>query len=242
MAVPNTSTNVTFPKDTFEKSYDEVIVKGKAKFIPVTDASHARENDKKLSISVELTKEDFLALKKAELDGGRKLTGLKKVELPKKDADGNVLLDDEDEPIKEFSHYQVTFSRPISFFDKKKGETVYNTVPIKVKGHPDFKQSDKIGAESEVIVKGSLWVNDFEGKKQMGLNLVSIGVAELVEVTGGNFDPFAGMGFDDVPEATKGESKSVSDFKQTPPPSDKVNMAEELPEPQEDDWDDEVPF
>lgn len=215
MAVPNTSTNVTFPKDTFEKAYDEVLIKGKVKFIPVTDASHAREQDKKLTISLELTKEDFLALKKAELDGGRKLTGLKKVELSKKDENGEVILDDEDEPVKEFSHYQITFSRPIKYTNKQ-GEVVYNTVPIKVKGHPEFKQTDKIGSDSEVVVKGSLWINDFEGKKQMGLNLVSIGVTNLVEVTGGGFDPFAGMGFDDVAEVAKG----VVEVKQSPMPKD----------------------
>lgn len=237
MTVPNTATNVTFTKDTFEKAYDEVLIKGKVKFIPVTDASHAREQDKKLTISLELTKEDFLALKKTELDGGRKLTGLKKVELSKKDENGEVVLDDEDEPVKEFSHYQVTFSRPIKYFDKKKNETVYNTVPIKVKGHPEFKQNDKIGSDSEVVVKGSLWINDFEGKKQMGLNLVSIGVANLVEVTGGGFDPFAGMGFDDVPEVAKGGVE----VKQSPMPKDDKPKQTPVDEFEEDEFSD-IPF
>lgn len=223
--IPTTSDAISFPKNDFTKKWDEVVVKGEV-YRAYSHIDHLDNPDKdKLNVSVKITKEDYAALNKHRAFDGRKVSGLKKVEVKVKklDEDGEPIKengkfvfeeDDEGEPLTEFSHYQITFSMN-PFKKDDEGDLVPRDLPIRVKKGIEFNLKDRIAEGSKVIVKGSLW--DWTHKDQgdgCSLNLSSIAITELIKLETNAYDPFAGMDLEDefedieVPTFTKPEAKA----------------------------------
>lgn len=194
---------VIFGADGFTKQYDTVLFTGEV-YRARVNPKQLKATDKQYDISIKLSKEDYLALKKLKMDtvdkdgnvitqGNRPLTGLKKVELKVKDENGDVELDDEGEEMKEFSHFQITVRQNKQI----KGKDIYLPVVMAA----DNSKVDKFLNEgSKVTVLAQTYHTIFRDKPAMGLNLKEVKVHELVAYEGGSssggssVDPWAALG------------------------------------------------
>lgn len=212
--LPDVSNAVKFPKGSFQKTYDTILLEGEV-YRSKLHKSQLKPDETKLYIDLKISKEDFVVLRAVDLDNKRKLTGVKKVEIAVKDENGSPVLDDEGEKVKKFSHYQISLRQNAMI----KGQDAVLKV-VTVDGKP-FDTSQILGEGSKVKVLGHLYVNDYQGKPQMGLNMDAIVVLEANILAGGGYNPFADMGFDfENPfddrqassevqdESAKGDSKS----------------------------------
>jgi hypothetical protein len=147
------------------------------------------------------------------------------------------MLDDEDEPIKEFSHYQVTFSQNAVI----KGEDVDLSSKIKVKRGVNFDISNYIAEGSVVSIKGFIWdwKNPQTGELGCSVNLSAVAIHELkvLESNGGG-SAFGGMGIDDD------EFESVVEASSKPSNPAASSSSGDSTDNQEPpiDFDDEIPF
>lgn len=246
---------IIFPKGQLQKKYDTVLLTGEV-FRSKTNKKHLGATDKSFDVSLKLSPESFKTLKGIKLDsvdkngnvitaGNRKLTGLKKVDLkvkvlddegnPTKDEQGNFVfeLDEMDEPVKKFSHYQITLRQNAKIGDKE--------VILPVTMVDGTKVTDILAEGSKVTILGQAYETIFRDQPAMGLNLKEVKIHELITLEGGGEpeDPFAALGM----------SSSAKDFEQevqdegepekvAVPQSSPVSQ----PEPPIDFDDSEIPF
>lgn len=239
---------VIFPTNTFTKKWDQLILTGEVYRAKVHPKALKAE-DKAYSISVKLSKESYLQLKKLKMDstdkdgniltsGNRPLTGLKKVELKVKDDNGEEVLDDEGDPAKEFSHYQMSVYQN----RKIKGQDVVLPVVMSADNAP---VDSFLNEGTKVSILCQTYETIFRDKPAMGMNLKEVKVHELVAYEGGSsggVDPWASLGmtaadvpsFDTPAETPKEEAPQQSSLQAQPEP----------PQPAQgfDDFDDDVPF
>lgn len=237
--------------DSITKKFGTMVLAGEV-YRCNTDRSKLSAENNKFSLSLKLDKPTFAALKKFNAEGGRKLTGLKDVHVKVKELDENgepikvndkfvFKEDDMGDPVKEFSHYQISvYQNPTV-----KGKEVDIQVVDAATGTP---VTGIIAEGSKVAVSVSAYDTTFRDKPARGLNLGEIKVFEHVELGGGgSVDPWAAFGLSktDVaamappPPSAPSESAEQSfeegendDKGSTPPSSD-------LPD---DEWDDDIPF
>ena len=141
------------------------------------------DGNNKYSIALQIDKELYLDLKKTVFthpDTGEsvKLSGLKKVDKKVRGEDGEELLDDEGDPMTEFSHYQINFTQNIGW-ERNGQEVTPSTFCRMVDGSAWSGQI--IGFGSKVSVAAFLSFYKFNGKGGVKLNLSQVFVRELVE-------------------------------------------------------------
>lgn len=226
-----------------KKKWDRVIITGEV-FRAKLQPKQLKVEDTSYEISIKLDKASYATLKKLRLDstdkegnvteaGNRILTTLKEVELAKKDVKGNPILDEFDEPIKEFSHYQIT---------PKQRKTVNgNPVDITVVMASDNSPvTDFLNEGSKVSVLAQAFESNFEKKRYIGLNIKEVKVHELVAYEGGSggstADPWAALGRSaaDVPsfgDSPSGDSQASSKA-----------SAPEVPDTNMENIDQDIPF
>lgn len=176
--------------DKFEAQFD------KAKVLDVESSFITLDKDyilsqgntiPKYTVAVQLPKDIYAQLKKMTFkhpDTGEtvKLTCLKAVDRTIKDEDGEVVTDDMGDPVKEFSHYQITAGTRVGRELKGKEVTPSDFVTM-----PDRTRwnGQRIGFGSKVSMIISLYFTKYNGKGMVGINIDKVFVKELVEVSGG---------------------------------------------------------
>jgi len=201
----NVSENIKF--SSFEKAGDRLVIKGeifRAKLFP----KQLKPVDKAFDLSIKLSKEDYLELKKFANAEGRRLTGLKRVELKVKDAQGKDVIDDETgEPKKVFSHYQLTLRQNKEIRNKETGEVKPWKIRVLDANNPDVEITDWLSEGSEVLVEAIAYNTTYQDKPHLAFNLGQVRVLKVVKSegsgSGGYVDPFAAFG---VPAPTKKEA------------------------------------
>lgn len=233
---------ITFIDGDLTKKWDRVILTGEV-FRAKVHPKALKSEDKSYAISVKLDKESFMKLKKLKLDstdkggnitskGDRPLTGLKKVDLKVKDEEGNEVLDEMDEPIKEFSHYQI------SVYQRKQINGKDFVLPV-VMAEDNSAVDTFLNEGTKVSVLGQAYETIFRDKPAMGLNLKEVKVHELVAYEGGSSssnygaDPWAALGMTAAPSFEPEVAEEVEE---------KVEETKQQPAPDFDDFEDTVPF
>lgn len=235
---------VVYPKGNFEKKFDQIILTGEV-FRATLHPNQIKEDDKekqKYAVSLKISPETFKELKSKKMLIGEAqkqgiLTGLKKVELSKRDEDGNVIEDEMGDPVKEFSHYQISVYQ--NGFITKNGERQKVNLPVTMA--EDGSVVDGFLQEgSRVSVLGQCYETTFRDKPAMGLNLREVKIHEAILYEGGSNggggeDPWAALGL----SSSAAPKSSAQETKQ--------EVKEAVAEPQteapiSDDFDDTIPF
>lgn len=197
-----------YPAVQFYKNNDftevghQIIVTGEALWARL-NADFPGE-DSKYSISIKIPKDVYTDLSKRKFPNGGKLSGLKKVFV--KDEDGDAT--------DEVDYYQLTMKQNM-FIEKDGGKEVFPIKVVTTKSKDQF--TDIVGNGSKVRVIGALWDNSFQGKPQMGLNLQTVQILDLVAVErkASSSDGFDALDFDELDmeeDADTGSADDALDF------------------------------
>lgn len=245
---------IVYPDGSFNKMWDRVIFTGEV-FRATVNKNQVKEGDpnkKSYDISIKLSPESFKELKAMRLDStdkdgkplgknDRALTGLKKVELTKKDEEGNPILDEMGDPVKEFSHYQVTLRQ--NGFITKGGEKSKVLIPV-VMADTNEEVDGFLQEGSKVSVLGQAYETTFRDNPAMGLNLKEVKVHEAVlyegSGNGGGSDPWAALGLTSAvveKAASEADNQDNNNNNKEVAPAKQANN-----EPNFDDFDDDIPF
>ena len=261
--IPETTSNFIFPNNAFGGKFDPFMIKGKVRYA-TTDLSHVkveeRDDLEKFTVEVEISLEDFKALNTWRDEEGHKLSGVKKVMVKVKELDEETgepkrddknkftyVLDEEGNPVEEFSHYRLLLSQK-AYKDGK-----LNPIKFKVKKGVEFEASDIIGTGSEVIIDAITWTwyNPKKGEGGVSHSIRSVSIIDLVPYQSAGkqgVDPLAAFGLDSseygeltadpfAEEATKVEAKVEANVTHTEPVQQVVPV-----EPAGDEWGEDIPF
>ena len=197
---------IIFPNETFTKKWDTLIITGEVFRASVHEKQVKNSANGNYEISVKLSPDSFKQLKQMKLDSSdkdgkplgkddRALTGLKKVDLTKKDENGNAVLDDMGDPVKEFSHYQITTRQRATI--TKDGVETKVTLPV-VMASDNSIVDGFLQEGSKVSILVQAYETIFRDKPAMGLNLKEVKVHEAILYEGGSggshSDPWAALG------------------------------------------------
>lgn len=204
------------------KKWDSIIITGEV-FRAKVHPKQLKDIDKAYDISIKLTPESFKTLKQLRLhsvdakgniieENVRPLTGLKKVELKKKDENGNDVLDEMGDPVKEFSHYQITVRQ--NKVIRQNGVETPVVIPVTMAADGSAV-TNFLNEGSTVSVQAQAYDTVYRDQPHSGLNLKEIKCFSPVFYEGGNGgsggsnDPWAAIGLTaadvpsfDVPDAT----------------------------------------